>query len=309
MRNNLLLAIAIVAMTGCNQDKPVNGEYSDKLIEAKSNVITSKAIIQDGDEFGLQYIRDDKASQDWSGTLVTTTHAANNAITFTEKYLTDNSNSYFKFFSDKGTQGSDADKTKITWTLSGKEDIVYTPTAWDAGNYNTPITSGVTLEHMLTRIEVILACKSGELIGNVTSSWGNITGIKIAGLPKVITYDYAATTNAISYGVALDKTEALGLLAGTSYVNPFASIAIGASDNQTIAGGIMLPAGTSIQTAKLYISTSTVTDQEVDISFANAISAGKINTITLTFSAKDKSIGAASTVKAWEVGTTGSGSL
>lgn len=307
MKKILLSALAIVAMTGCTQVQPVNEELPDKPIVVNTNVVSSKAIVVDVTAVALQYVRDDNATPTWDGALTTANRGVDGSISFskTEYYLKNNSNSYFKFFSDGGTVGTDANKTKITWSVDGKTDLIYNSAGWDLGTYTSPNTSSFVLEHMLTRIEVVLQGSGTESLEAVKASWGDITGIKIAGLSNEITYDYA--TPGITFGTTVDTQ--IAMFAGNGYENGFAKATIGANANTDVVAGIMLPAGTNVKNVKLYITATGVTDQEVPVTFVDAISAGKINTITLTFSAKDKAVTVTSTVKAWETGTTGSGSL
>lgn len=305
MKKILLLAFAIVAMTGCTKTQPVNEELPDKRIVATTNVIASKALVENVSEFDLQYVRDDSDPQTWINAPIGAKRKADGKIDFNENYKKDNSNSYFKFFSDGGTA---ADK-KISWTVNGTKDIVYNKATWNAGNYNNPVIDGLAFDHMLTRIEVILQGKDGEDINAIKGSWGNITEIKIAELPSTITYDYAVATDAITYGTPLETGGALPLLAGTTYQNTFTPIAIGEYNNITVAGGIMLPSGASINKVTLLITTAKVANKSVEVTFTNAIEAGKINTITLTFSAADKEVGVTSTVTAWAAGQAGSGTL
>ena len=176
---------------------------------------------------------------------------------------------------------------------------------WNAGQYSSPITTGMIFRHILARIEVICQAESSSTLTVVQTVWGKIESIKFTDALPEMTYTYATDAVAVS-GTPADFT----LLNGATYTTgAFTPAAIPANGNTAITASAMLPpvAGTNI-TLKI----KTVEQQEITktITLSGNFEKGKIHTVTLTFKANGKDIDVTtSTIEEWTDGYVGNGDI
>lgn len=193
--------------------------------------------------------------------------------------------------------------TKVVWTIAGDQDILLStldPSAsYDAGKYTAPVSTGMTLQHVLAQLQVVCTANSSMDQAIVRAVWGKITKIEILTSPASVTYTYS--TNALTYGgagaVSLWKPDYTGKFEGQA-------LELVKSSTTVIAAG-MYPPSTGELKLKVY-SERVTSGQEVSVQLKSGgtnknFERGLTHKITLSFDALPQQITATASIAPWAV--------
>lgn len=316
MKKILIPAMAVIALAACSKEQPQLPADTSRNIRINTSIngVESKAVtLGSGKQTEVQVLRKDNtantAPTDFSGSPVSVTRETSGNLTFATvpTYDLNNNYAFFAAYHPKGTAGSN----KATWTIDGKTDII-TTSAWNAGNYAAPVTTGMTFNHQLAQLEVI--CKADPAAGvseaAVQSAWGKITGIELVNTSNTAEFAYNGL------GMTFSTANATLPLSGPDYSTAFSNATITKANSAVTAAGMFAPVATGTAPITLNVKSTVVTGgKTVTVQLASGGSnkgfeKGLKHTVTLTFGASTKNISATATsITPWGSGYTGSGAL
>lgn len=319
MKKTILFALALAVFASCSQNESETTVNDGQIrvnvgFEAsKSKAVATAAL----GLTGVQFMRLDALTTPTDFSSVTTPIVGNiasgaGAVIFTPTtpaYNMNGQNAYMIAYHPIGTLATGV----VTWAVNGQTDIVSTNVVWDAGDYVTPISTGMILNHQLSQVEVICKAEGAPAdIATVRSAWGKIKKIEFLGAPTTTTY----TLNGLAIANGTVKVD-FPLLAdynGTA----FAAIDVPTSTNTVSNAVAMLaPIAVSVNSFQIKVSTEGATavpgddiakTLNISLNSTNAaMERGKTHKVTLTFKANAKGIVITSSVIApWTVGSSGS---
>lgn len=310
----VISAIAALIAVSCTKSEQPGVQIQSEYIRPIASIATTRALVSDNSAVltDLKFLHKmdvagltDPGISFASLTPIDGSRAATGAITLTPAQPYDKVGDKTSYL--LGYTGTDANlaANKVTWTNTGIIDIL-TTNSWEAGTYLVPKTTGMTLRHALSRIEVICAANSASDLDVIKGTWGNITSIKFKDAPTTLVLD--CTNNTTAAGVTKAN---LPLNSGNTYTAVgFTPAPIEANGSTTVMASAMIPP-TELTTCKLIVSSALMPDVEVDVEFKDAQNVaipckpGIIHLITLNFNVKDKTIQAqTTTITEWTIGGT-----
>ncbi len=256
----------------------------------------------------MHFLRKNGATMqtDFSGvTALTASRDAAGKITFgtVPTYDKGNSNAWFTAYWPTTSAGGAAVTagTKVVWTIAGDQDILLSTLdaakSYDAGKYTAPVSTGMTLQHVLAQLQVVCTADSSMDQAIVRAAWGKITKIEILTSPASVTYTYS--TNALTYGaagaVSLWKPDYTGKFEGQS-------LDLVKGSTTVVAAGMYPPSAGAV---KLKIYSERVTSgKEVSVQLRSGgtnmnFERGLTHKITLSFGALPQQITATSSITPW----------
>ena len=338
-QKTILVTAAILMLAACSQSEIETEGQATRQIQATSVIegaMTRALITGDVALSNLTFLRKDVESTtssltDFSSPTATITGCSRatsgGAITFgsSQDYDKEGKKTFLRGYTTEGIKTTNTRATVETteWTVNGKTDILLTD-SWDAGTYTDSKNSGMTFKHLLSRIEVICQAEatSSSTLDVVKAAWGKVTKIEVLDAYPEITYTHS--TGAVA---ASGTTKAFELLKDyTSEDATFVTKDINANGTTTADAVAMIPPipltnspsysfQLKVTTAGAAVTTGQPTQIEktINVSLSSsagssneAMTAGQIHKVTLSFKADGKNISiAASTIETWTDGSTG----
>ena len=229
--------------------------------------------------------------------LISASRDKNGDITFTpsQDYNPNGNNTYFVAYWSTATT---TENGKLTWTISGNVDILKTD-IYNAGSYTTPNTNGLTFQHALAQLKVILNVADNTSLEVAKNVWGQITKIELE-TPENMTYTYE--TNALTYGTGKPMP-----LYKDDYSTKFENqtYELVKTNSNVIATGMFPPSKGKL---KLIVTGSTGATGEVEVQLMNGnteadFEPGKSHTVTLSLGVNPKDITVSTTtIEPWTDG-------
>lgn len=265
----------------------------------------AKAVLSD-----MHFLRKDGASMQTDFSEVTAIAGSRDAtglITFPEgsvpAYGKGNLNAWFVAYwpSASADGAAVAAGSKVVWTIDGSRDILLSTLdaskSYDAGKYTAPISTGMTLQHVLAQLQVVCTANSSMDQAIVRAAWGKITKIEILTSPASVTYTYS--TNALTYGaagaVSLWKPDYTGKFEGQG-------LDLVKGSTTVVAAGMYPPSAGAV---KLKVYSERVTSgKEVSVQLQSGgtnknFERGLTHKITLSFDALPQQITATASITPW----------
>lgn len=286
----------------------------DGTPEVSSEAPATKAPVVDGGTgakavlSNVHFLRKDGASMqtDFSGvTAIAGSRNAAGQITFASvpAYDKGNLNAWFvAYWPSASSDGATVTAgSKVVWTIDGSRDILLSTLdaskSYDAGKYTAPVSTGMTLQHVLAQLQVVCAANSSMDQAIVRAAWGKITKIELLTSPVSVTYTYS--TNALTYGAAGAVS-----LWKPDYTARFESQSLDlVKGSTTVTAAGMYPPGTGVVKLKIY-SERVTSGKEVSVQLKNGgtnmnFERGLAHQITLSFGASRQQIAATASITPW----------
>lgn len=296
----MISMLAMAAMVSCtneietlDQPKVNENEPVEIVLNGGVNELTTKAAIQPGAAFTAQVIAIKNDATDYNTLLWGQANGnisidTNGKVTFTnpQYYPADGSSIKMRGFAP---QSSSITNGVVSYEINGTQDIMIAPEISADKTNNT--NKKLEFAHLLTQLQIKVKAEDQAAI----DAWGTITSISIN---AVKTLDLNLSTGKIA-AKATDPVSADLSLEGFQTGQALTAVA----DDQAVSAGsiMLLPSKTAY---KLKITTSKVTDKEIEISLAETL-ASNAHVITVTFKASEITVTA--TAGQWTTGTTGTG--
>lgn len=190
----------------------------------------------------------------------------------------------------------------VIWVTDGVTDILNSD-VWEAGTYTTSTTTGLTLQHVLTRLEVIVQSNQADQLEAAKDIWGKITKIVVKDIPTTSMLNCKARNPIADIG---PNNAPFALLKGNSYTHdPFTPVDIEATGSTSVVASAMLPFGRGRDEVTFVVSSEKQPDMEVVVKSASLeFLRGKLYTITLTCDPDKKTITPKTTIGTWTLGGT-----
>ena len=217
-----------------------------------------------------------------TNTLFTANRAAGGNMGFTSDpvpyYNKNNHYAYFIAFHPAGTSGTGT----RTWSITngGLDDIILTQTPWSAGNYASPVKTGMSFDHQLAHLQVKCVAASGEDKTAIDAVWGNITKIELLTTSNLATLTLATRAMSFSGSTSLQ-------LGNPTCSGALASTAIQAAGGTAVTAAGMFAPKTGALKLKVYTDKITA-GKEVEVTLKDGNTSvdfikGSTHTITLGF--------------------------
>lgn len=322
MKKLVFSMLAMAAMVSCTSESdPINditdGDKAEiKMTAGVLNIVTKSAGAINGNEAEITDVafwkKDgaENATIDWTDspeTFQATIAATSGEVTFlndSKPYYPAKENEYAHIIGyhpiTGGTPGASTDADKITYTITGSEDILYAAEKKASKTTkDTPLKP--EFKHLLTQLKIKIVGDAAAL-----AAWGDITSIAVKNADKALTLNLKDGTIDVSPTQNQGDLE----LIKASGISSYPAIP---STAQEVAYAMVLPKTTQYT---LVIKTSNfTTGRDVAISIPaslpnrpeNATLAGESYTITLTFSASE--VKTSATVDEWTSVDGGSGTV
>lgn len=291
-----LLGILVLLFTcGCQKQLDYQqGNYSDQSIVAYSSVSSadstdnraeSRALVDNNKALSdIVFVRTDNAAGDLSTVNFTGTAAitgsraagAKSPIIFTPKqyYDAQDKTAYLAGYYPAGTVAGNA----VNWPIDGVNDIILSR-PYSAGKVSEQKQAVLDFEHQLSRIEVVVQARAGEVLADVRAAWGKITGLELINTPASLTYNYADNTVSAS---PIKSVINLSGGAGYDLGTPTATIDIPANGSTAVyAAAMIAPQTQSKLVFRVRGTGGRVSSGIVEAIFSGAIEAGKVHQVVL----------------------------
>ena len=347
-QKTILLTATLLILAACSQSEIETEEGATREIKATSVIegASTRALIgTDAALSDLTFLRVDidassnkPTSYDFSSsTPITGSSRATSggAITFGNGSSPQNydqeskKNAYFRGFTTENIK-TPGTKGTAEWEIKGTNDILMTD-VWDAGNYASPINTGMTFKHLLSRIEVVCKAETGSSLDVVKAAWGKVTKIEVLNANPELKYTYSSNTIEASgtpVAFALHKdyttTDNPTTLEVDIRANDYSGTDV---DAVAMIPVIPLTGGSPSYSFQLKVTTAgattgetqgqPITIDQINVSLSNAgssnlaMEAGKIHKVVLTFKADGRTISCeSSSIEAWDTnGNSGTGEV
>jgi len=297
------IAATVAAMTACTSES----DEVDNVIDAKVPIelnagvleITSKAVVNQGDQFDAQVIAS-KTTGEYTAPLWNENGAGNisvatnGEVTFSpaQYYPTDNTEIFMIGYSPRAT----ATNGIVAYTITGDNDIMVSNQISGSRTNKAKAGKELQFKHLLTQLQIkVIAADTDS-----KNAWGGIKSIEVVNASTAVelnlqTGKLAEATTPATQNVAVDK----------DFTTPLVLPNLAESGTATPAGSVMvLPRDTKYQ---LLIKTeNNQTGITIDPSVVKT-EASKAYEITLTF--KSANVEVTASAGKWETVEGGTGTV